>query len=237
MSYEIEPVDPSPKQLLDLFEELTREEAKDFSERLKAAQWGSGAKQAHVKVSHVMGELAQQAGFSLEEITFGETSDDEGVAIYIEVGHMDSPTLIYCYEDREFYVEAYSDFVESIEPQVFQIPYHIEDEAGHVFNSKAYVQAEDEDAAVEYFIGLIEDGDEGIWGEDDNFDLGGVERTERKGTKPENQMWYVTGFDQDQELEDDEDPETLTKALRFDPENIKQIALSDASGEHIYEAD
>jgi len=106
-------------------------------------------------------------------------------------------------------------------PGIWEIPYHIEDETGHVYNSKVWVKADNKAEAIEYFVELlVEHGDEAVWGDDPDFDYS-VERTERSDTAHENQMWYINGFAYE------EDEEMPTKVLRFKPANAKRVTKSD----------
>lgn len=184
-------------------------------------------------------KLARAHG--VEAITDPDLSDrfwGDTRGIYINVGGQYNPTLIYDVVDHEYFVtdlETYLEYVESQKTPVWEIPISIEDEVGYVFTQKVWVKAETLEDAVDYVIDMqIEQGDEGIWGDDDAFDLGSVETTEAKSEDPEYQMWYISGLGD----EDDEGmPETLTKALRIHPSEAEQVTEEDVRyPERFYDA-
>lgn len=151
-------------------------------------------------------------------------SEGETLAIYFSQGSKMLPAFIYDLELNDFFVETPKEFAEASLPWVWQIRYVIQHDADNVTQHKIAVEADNKKDAIQKFIEAVEDGSEDVWGADEMFDLSGVERTEPKGTKPERQMWYVTGFDPDEE-----EPEILTKALSFNPENMEEIREDQAS--------
>jgi hypothetical protein len=136
---------------------------------------------------------------------------------------MYAATIIYDTKEKEFYFESLGDYLEFVEPRVWEVAYSMEDEAGGVMTLYVSIEADNKEDAIEHFVYMVENGDEEIWGDDPDFDPS-VETSEGKNTKPENQLWYITGMGEDED-------ETLTKAVSFRPANIQQVAKDEGRGE------
>lgn len=230
----LEPVNPSTNDIWEFLgspiADIDDLEKDDEPRSLaRALQYAKSNKE----ISSAMQDLANVGEFDVEAI------DQEGLretaywgqarAIYINVGHLDAATIIYDVRDKVFYFETLSNYLEFIEPMVWEVRYAMEDEAGNVMTLYLSVEADSEEDAIEHFVYLVEGGDEAVWGDDPDFDLGSVERTEPKNTKPQNQMWYITGLGEVDEDEEDGMPETLTKVISFG--GVEEVSKGEGRGE------
>jgi len=166
-------------------------------------------------------------------------------ALYVNVGDPYVLTLFYDIDDKAFYLTDLGEYLEEKEARFWEIPYTIEYEEGSVTQHKVWIRAENLEDAVEFLAeSLINQGEEEIWGDDPDFDLGSVDTAVGKsqvGPLYEDQMWQITGVDSLQEFTEEEfdaGEGILSKVLRIHPSRAKSVLYEDVRDiDRLYEVE